>query len=189
MMVLDENVTVVDGSGFTIDCNATTGEGLEYVSESNGTIQFNITGRMIQTAETCNFGYTTVTGGIFDMAENDLASIVGGAVTNNSNYTPTVDTFLVTPSFEAGCSISPYQNVVVNTGETTQFTCTAADNNYLCIAWTGTCGGSGTTTFTTSAITGDCTVVQPCYQRVSPTFTVDGGATHRTSAGSTATWQ
>lgn len=184
-LVLDENVTVNDGTGFTLDCNGGVGEGLSFVSESLGTITFNITGRAIDDDETCTFGYTTVTNGIEDSVGNDLGSIVGGAVTNSSTHTPTEVSYIVTPSTGTGCAVSPVTAKMVITGNTTTFTC-ASDRNYQCISWTGICGGTGTTTLTTSAITADCTVIQPC-QKKSPDVTIGSGATISIGSGSSAT--
>lgn len=55
----------------------------------------------------------------------------------------------------AGGTISNSQ--YIESGNTAQFTYTVY-NGWKFKAWAGTCGGSGTTTYTTNAITADCTV-------------------------------
>ena len=65
--------------------------------------------------------------------------------------------YTVTPSAGTGGSISPSSPQTVSSGSTTQFTY-SANSGYAFNAWGGTCGGSGTTTYTTSAITANCTV-------------------------------
>ena len=64
----------------------------------------------------------------------------------------------VTPSASAGGSINPATVQSVLSGNTTQFTY-SANSGYTFSSWTGTCGGSGTTTYTTNAIIAACTVI------------------------------
>jgi hypothetical protein len=67
-----------------------------------------------------------------------------------------------TPSISGvGCSISPVVPTSVDDGETAVFTITVQDA-YRLVSVGGTCGGTGTTTYTTSAVTADCTVVATC---------------------------
>jgi hypothetical protein len=165
VMAFSESVTVADGSGFTLDCNGGTGEAISYTSGSPGnSITFSITGRTIATGETCTLDYATVTNGIQDAAGNDLATIGDPmAVTNSSEYTPTETTYIITVQSTGNCIVSPISNQVIPTGDTKAFTCTEVGNSG-CAAWTGTCTGTGTTSFTTAEITGNCTVVQGCYK-------------------------
>lgn len=65
--------------------------------------------------------------------------------------------YYVTPSAGAGGSIVPSSPQYIVSGGTTQFTYIAS-GGYDFLSWGGTCGGSGTTTYTTNAITADCTV-------------------------------
>jgi hypothetical protein len=177
-LVLDESVTVNDGTGFTLDCNGTTGEGLSYVSVSGATLTFNITGRVIASGETCTLDYATVANGVIDAAStpNALESIGDPiSVYNGSTYSPSEASFTVTPSTDTGCSVSPQSAQSVPTGDTIQFTCTPL-SNYNCVTWTGTCGGSGTTTLTTSAISGACTVIQPCFRKPGFIIGASGGS-------------
>lgn len=68
----------------------------------------------------------------------------------------------VTPSTSGtGCTISPEIVTYVDNNATQAFTI-AISSGYHLTSVSGTCGGSGTTTFTTSAVTADCTVVANC---------------------------
>ena len=70
-----------------------------------------------------------------------------------------VITYSVTPSAGANGSISPSSIQSVVSGETAQFTL-GSDNGYQIAGVGGSCGGSlSGSTYTTSAITSDCTVV------------------------------
>ena len=71
-----------------------------------------------------------------------------------------IDTYTVTSSVgTASGSISPLGGQTVDSGATTQFT-VAPDPNYHIDSVGGTCGGSLVgNTYTTAAITADCTVV------------------------------
>jgi hypothetical protein len=162
-MVFSETVIATNSSGFTLACNGGTGEGISYSSGSNSTtLTFTITGRAIETSETCTLDYATVANGIEDLVGNDLASIGDPiSVTNSSEYTPTAVTYQMTPSLgEGGCYLSPTVPTSVVTGQTTVLTATC--NNGWRPVWSGTCGGtaSGTNnvTYTTNAITEDCGV-------------------------------
>ncbi len=163
----DETVTVNNSGGFMLACDKASGEGLIYTSGSGTTtLIYAITGATIETDETCTLDYATVANGIEDQSGNDMESIGDPiAVDNNSSYTPTTSSWTVTPSTGIGCGISPNTPVSVTDGLTTSFTCAANIANYECVAWVGTCGSTGSTSMTTSAITGDCTVVQPCYKQ------------------------
>jgi len=170
-LTASEAINVNDATGFvaTMSGGAVT---ITYTSKTSNTITYNLS-RVVAIEETGSLAYTTVSNGIEDTSENDLASFSGGTaltITNGSTYTPSITAYTVTPStlMGAACLISPAVPTSVGTGLTTQFTCTA-QNNYECVAWTGTCGGTGTTTLTTSAITGDCTVIQPCKKIASDT--------------------
>jgi hypothetical protein len=175
-------------TGFTLNMSGGAA-GISYVSGSGtGSWLYLITGRNIDTAETGSLDYVTVADGIEDASGNDLASTGESdiAVTNNSTYSPSATTYTVTPSVSSGgCSISPSTPQAVVSGETKQFTCTAI-NNFACVAWTGTCGGSGTTTLTTSAITGDCTVIQGCY-KIAPDVAIGSGAAVTLGSGAVGT--
>lgn len=159
-LVLDEGVTVSDGTGFTLACDGGEGEGLSYVSVSGGTLTFNVTGRIIDDDETCTLDYTTVANGIKDAAGNDLESIGDPiAVTNNSTHTPTAVTYTITVQKNSGSVVLlPLTNQIVISGEnSTTFTCTPS-NGWQC-AWGGTCGATGNgTTYQKTAIDADCTV-------------------------------
>jgi len=83
--------------------------------------------------------------------------------------------YIVTPSAGSGGSISPSVAQFVTSGFTISFTETPK-SGYSFLAWGGTCGGSGTITYTTNAITANCTVTA--------TFTVASTPQSNTSSGS-----
>jgi hypothetical protein len=185
ILTFDEAVNVNDGTDFVLACDGGEGEGLAFVSGSGtSTLIFNITGRLIDDDEGCTLTFDGEANDVEDLSGNDLADFTGGsalAVTNNSTYSPTAVSYTVSITSQEGCTPSPLTSVMVATGETTQVTCTPMDN-YECVAWTGTCGGAGTTTLTTSAITADCTVVQPC-RKLSPDSTIGSGCAIKVGSG------
>lgn len=177
---------------FTLDCDGTTGEGLAYVSGSGtNTLTYNITGRAIEgppAAETCTLVFDGDADDIQDLSGNDMDDFTGGSaltVTNNSTYSPTAASYTITVTTTEGCAISPDSDTIVATNGTQAFTCTAGDN-YQCVQFTGGagtyCGGTGTTSLTTDAITADCNVHQPCQKR-SPDATVGSGCAIKVGSG------
>jgi hypothetical protein len=113
----------------------------------------------------------------------DLASFSNSMVVNNSTQSNTIRT--VTPSAGTGCNIAPPTAQSIVNGLTTQFTY-SADVNYQFSAWGGTCGGSGTATYTTDAITADCTVTISCT-KISPDVTIGSGAAVTLGSGAVGT--
>lgn len=90
--------------------------------------------------------------------------------TNTCTWTCTEDGtphYYVTPSAGEGGTISPSTPQYVITGSTVQFTY-AADYGYDFQSWGGTCGGSGSVTYTTNAITANCTVTANFIQNETP---------------------
>jgi subtilisin-like proprotein convertase family protein len=70
-----------------------------------------------------------------------------------------INTFTVTPSVAGGGAIAPNTPQVVNGGTTTAFTLTPNAGNHI-VNVTGTCGGTLVgNTFTTAAVTANCTVI------------------------------
>jgi hypothetical protein len=132
----------------------------------NGTISPN-------TPQTVNSGSTTAFT-LTPNANNHIVNVTGtcggtlvantfttAAVTANctviANFA--IDTFTVTPSVTGNGSISPNTPQTVNSGSTTAFTLTPNANNHI-VNVTGTCGGSlVANTFTTAAVTANCTVI------------------------------
>lgn len=187
-LVFDEVVTVNTSTGFTLNMSGGAA-GLTYSSGSGtNTLVYNITVRNIDTAETGTLDYATVANGIEDAAGNDLASTGESdiAVTNNSEYSPSATTYIVTLQASGDCTVSPLSNKVIVSGETASYTC-AANGNSGCAAWTGTCTGTGTTSFTSSAIKSDCTVIQGCY-KIAPDVAIgSGGAAVTLGSGAVGT--
>lgn len=179
-VTLDEDVTVNNGTGFTLSCASASGEGLAYVSESNGVLTFNITGVAIDDDDTCTLDYAT-TNGIVDAASNALETIGDPvAVDNQSTNTPEATSYTVSVSVGEGCSLSPARHQTIETGATASITCTPSVN-YQCITWTGTCSGSGTTSWS-ATITGDCTATQPC-QKIASDATIGSGCAITVGSG------
>lgn len=78
-------------------------------------------------------------------------------IANFAADTPT--TYTVTPSVTGAGSISPNTAQTVNSGATATFALSATTGNHL-VDVTGTCGGTLTgTSYTTNAVTQDCTVI------------------------------
>jgi hypothetical protein len=186
-LVFDEVVTVNTSTGFTLGMSGGAA-GLTYTSGSGtNTLVYAITGRNIDTAETGTLDYASVANGIEDAAGNDLASTGESdeAVTNDSEYTPSATTYIVTVQSGGDCIISPFISKIIVSGEAASYTCTA-NGNSGCAAWTGTCGGTGTTSFTSSAVKGDCTVIQGCY-KIAPDATIGSGAAVTLGSGAVGT--
>jgi uncharacterized repeat protein (TIGR01451 family) len=123
--------------------------------------------------------FTLPTGKTFTGWSTTFSSITG-PLTVTALYTDT--TYTVTPSAGTGGSISPAVGQSVVHGNTTSFTLTPSVG-YLIDSVTGTCGGSlSGSSFTTSAISANCTVeanfVAASYAVV---FDLDGGT--RTGGG------
>src|SRR6185295_10968633 len=94
-----------------------------------------------------------------------------------------IDTHTVTPSVTGNGSIAPNTPQTVNHGSTTAFTVTPNANNHL-VNVTGTCGGTlVSNTFTTNAVTADCTVIANFAidtHTVTPSVTGNGSITPNT---------
>jgi hypothetical protein len=129
-------------------------------SISPSTPQPVISGSIVQFTVTPNIGYTASMGGTCG------GTLVGTTYTTNAitanctvsaTFSASSTTYTVTPSAGANGSITPSTPQIVNNGSTVQFTVTP-DSGYIASVG-GTCGGylSGTT-YTTNAITADCTV-------------------------------
>jgi hypothetical protein len=130
------------------------------------------------TAQTVNSGDTKTFTLSADTGNHlvDVTGTCGGTLTGTTSYTTnavTADctvvanfavdapvTYTVTPSVTGSGSISPNTAQTVNSGDTKTFTLSADTGNHL-VDVTGTCGGTltGTTSYTTSPVTVDCTVI------------------------------
>jgi len=87
------------------------------------------------------------------------------------------NSYTVTPSAGVSCTISPNTPQTVNYGSNKQFTVGASTGYTLSTPIGGTCGGTLVgSTYTTSAITGNCTVITSCL--INPyTLTVNKAGT------------
>lgn len=132
------------------------------------------TGAVYQTSGTgTTYASTGLSGSTlyrYHVRGRDAAGNVSSYSTVAQDTTDAAVTYTVTPSAGANGSISPNTPQTVTSGNTQQFSVTANATYEATVA--GTCGGSpstgtGTFTYTTSAITGNCTV--------SATFAVQAG--------------
>jgi Divergent InlB B-repeat domain len=90
------------------------------------------------------------------VATNAIGNSVASAASNS--VTPTAPTFNVTPSAGANGTITPSTPQTVTSGATSAFTVTP--NSGYSASVGGTCGGSlVATTYTTNAVTANCTVI------------------------------
>src|SRR5512139_2613099 len=125
------------------------------------------------TAQTVNYNGTTAFT-VTPSAGNHIVNVTGtcGGTLVGSTYTTSaitanctvianfaIDTFTVTPSVTGSGTISPDTAQTVNYNGTTAFTVTPSAGNHI-VNVTGTCGGTLVgSTYTTSAITANCTVI------------------------------
>lgn len=113
----------------------------------------------------------------------DVLTFTNTSVINNSTQGNTLKT--VTPSAGTGCNISPDVATTVVSGLTAVFY-TGANRNYSVSSIGGTCGGSGTDTYTTDAVTEDCTVTVSCT-KISPDVVLGTGAVTTLGTGAVGT--
>jgi hypothetical protein len=95
-----------------------------------------------------------------------------GPITANCTLTSSfaINTYTVTPSVTGSGTIAPPTPQTVNYNQTKQFTVTQ-DTGYSIISVTGTCGGTlaANNTYTTNAVTANCTVIANFAINVPPT--------------------
>lgn len=104
------------------------------------------------------------------------------------NSTISGSTYTVTPSAGAGGTISPNTAQTVSSGSTTAFTVTP--NSGYTASVGGTCGGSlAGTTYTTSAITANCTVSATFADTQAPTTPTDLDADSPSTSSVLFRWQ
>ena len=111
---------------------------------------------------------------------------------NASGYSVTIGsggtTYTVTPSAGANGSISPNTAQTINSGSATQFTVTPNSGYSANVG--GTCGGSlAGTTYTTNAITADCTVSATFADTEIPTTPADLDAYSPSASQIVFRWQ
>lgn len=197
-IVFNEAVTVSAAEQASTSFTLTMSGGAATIVYASGsgtnTLKYNITGRTIDDEETgtAALDFTTSTNGIEDQAGNDLAATGDSDknVTNDSTYSPSETTYTVSVQVSGICTVSPIANQVIVTGETAQFTC-VPNGNWGCGAWSGTAetgcaSGLGTSTYTTGAITGDCTVNVTCTKIAADAKIGAGNPGQRVGAGNPA---
>lgn len=113
----------------------------------------------------------------------DVLGFTNTPVINNSEQGNTLKT--VTPSAGTGCNIFPATAITVVNGLTATFN-VSPNANYSISSITGTCGGTGTSTFTTSAISADCTVIANCTKIAAEGKVGAGNSGQKIGAGNPA---
>ncbi len=145
-------------------------------SISPATAQTAFLGTTVAFTVTPDAGYSSVVGGTCG------GSLSGNTYTTNAltvNCTVVasfvaIPTFTVTPSTIGSGTISPTAPVSVLSGATTQFTVTPSPGFSTSVG--GTCGGSLVgTTYTTNAVSADCTV-EATFTQITYTVTPSAGA-------------
>ncbi len=147
---------------------------------ANGTISPS-TAQRVNHGSTTQFTVTPDTGYTASVGGTCGGSLVGATYTTNAitaNCTVvasfSLNSYAVTPSAGAHGTISPATPQTINHGSTTQFTVTP-DTGYTASVG-GTCGGSLVgATYTTNAITANCTVVASFAVVASPMNLNDTG--------------
>jgi Divergent InlB B-repeat domain len=148
----------------------------------NGTITPN-TPQTINDGSTTSFTVSANSGNhLVNVTGTCGGSLVGSTYTTNAitadctviaNFAVTTHT--VTPSVTGSGAITPNTPQTVNDGSTTSFTVSANSGNHF-VNVTGTCGGSLVgSTYTTNAVTADCTVIAN-YAINTYTLTYSAGA-------------
>ncbi|MDO9067567.1 MAG: LamG-like jellyroll fold domain-containing protein [Deltaproteobacteria bacterium] len=130
----------------------------------NGTISPD-TAETVNHGSTTNFTVTPENGYSVTMGGTCGGTLVDTTYTTNAitadctvTATFTLNTYIVTPSKTGNGTISPLMPQTINHGSTTTFTVTP-DTGYS-LAMSGTCGGTLVgATYTTNAITTNCTVI------------------------------
>ena len=159
--IAGQTFTVIETVPYTITATAGTGGS---ITPSSRTVNY---GNTTTFTVTPNTGYTTASVGGTCGGSLSGTTYTTNAIYSNCTVTATFTpiTYTVTPSAGTGGSISPSTPVGVNYGNTTTFTVTPS-TGYTTASVGGTCGGSlSGTTYTTNAITANCTV--------SATFTIN----------------
>jgi hypothetical protein len=147
---------------------------------ANGTISPN-TAQVVNSGSTTMFTVTPSSGFSASVGGTCGGTLVGNtyttnAITGNCTVSATFApiTFTVTPSAGANGAISPNTAQVVNSGSTTMFTVTPSAGFAATVG--GTCGGTLVgNTYTTNAITGNCTV-SATFAPITFTVTPSAGA-------------
>ena len=157
-------VFATSGSGsatVTVNCvlsySANTGGSI--TGTSSQTIECGTNGTAVTATATTGYTFSSWSDGITTATRTDTNVATDKSVTASF----TVSSYSVTPSAGAGGTISPNTLQTVNHGSTTTFTVSPNSGYKASVA--GTCGGSlSGTTYTTNAITGNCTVVASFVQ-------------------------
>ena len=129
------------------------------------TIDYQSDGVMVSAVPDTGYHFLSWSGGVITASRTDTKVIANLGVTANF----TIDTYTVNSSVLGGNgTIDPVDNQTVDYGATPAFSLDSA-TGYQVGAVTGSCGGSlVNTTFTTSPVTSNCTVVANFALKVPP---------------------
>jgi len=183
-LVFSRAITATINTGVTV--NPSSGAATAtYASGSESTTLVYTLSRTVTQGATITVSYTQPGNGLEATDDaTDLASFSNVSAINNS--TQSNSTYTVTPSAGTGCGISPNVATTVVSGLTAVFYPDATQNYYVSSVG-GTCGGSGTATYTTNAVTADCTVEVTCT-KISPDITLgSSGAAVTLGSGAVGT--
>ena len=117
-------------------------------------------GSSLQFTVTPSVGYSATMGGTCPIGTLNGATYTTGAITAHCTVTAafTINTYTVTPSAGANGTISPTGAQSVNHGDTVQFTVTPSAGYTAAMGGTCSAGTLNGATYTTGAITANCTV-------------------------------
>ena len=151
------NCTVV--ANFAIDTftlTYTAGSGGSITGTTPQTVDYDTDGTPVTAVPDTNYHFVDWSDADTNATRTDTNVMADISVT--ANFAPNTHTVTSSVGTPAG-SISPLGGQTIDHGNTTQFTLTP-DPNYHIASVGGTCGGSlVSNTYTTSAITADCTVI------------------------------
>ena len=137
-LTMSEAVTVNDGTGFSATLSTQGATTCTIDAATSTSLVFTLNNEVLD-GETGTFAYVTVSDGIEDAAGNDLASITGQAITNNSTNVPSVA--IVSPTYSSTYSTSV---------STLDISGTATGYDLASVAWSNSAGGSGACTGTST---------------------------------------
>lgn len=182
-LVFSRAITATINTGVTVTPSSGAATA-SYASGSTTTTLVYTISRTVTQGATITVSYTQPGNGLEATDDaTDVATFTNVPVTNNSEQSNS--TYTVTPSAGTGCNIFPATAVTVVDGLTAAFN-VSPNANYSISSITGTCGGTGTSTFTTSAITADCTVIANCTKIAAEGKVGAGNSGQRIGAGNPA---
>jgi hypothetical protein len=185
-LVFSRAITATINTGVTVTPSSGTATATYASGTTTTTLVYTLSRAVSSTANggSLTVSYTQPGNGLEATDDGaDVLAFTNSPVTNNSTQGNTLKT--ITPSAGTGCGISPNTETTIVSGLTATLYIDAQQNYYISSVG-GTCGGSGTSTYTTDAITADCTVVATC-SKISPDATIGSGAAVTLGSGAVGT--